>query len=289
MSVLTDVGVGAVTSLVGFGAGRGYHVHIRPRLDKRRRGLRALVPFDLRKNAPIVVTYGAVADPQRAGRYSVEDGDVTALMRANQIAAWIASHERVLLKPAQSLIASLELHRNVFSISGPKWNPAAHRLIGALGSPIDFAGDERALVVLTREQEDEGVAAESYKTDREPGSLATTCHGLIVAGEREIPDQDQRQRVMIATGRTTLSTHAALLFLSLLASSKERQRSLRDNGIEPGSPWAVLLRVDREVYDIDLGERPLDEADVKITVLRSFTARDFRQPFRSAYKPKGTL
>lgn len=283
---LISVPIGIITGLVATGlsfvAGRGYQSFVQQRVDKRYRRFVSLMPFNRKHGAPLVVTYGCIPH-SLAGktRYIVEQGDVTALMRASQLGVRLFGERRVLVTAGHDLLPTLELHRNVMSISGPKWNRVTARLLGALGSPIDFSSSDHALLVSSGQQERAEAAPERYETIRRPNELATVCHALIVVGERNIPDQDGRQRILVAAGRTTLSTHGALLYLSLLANSKHRQEQLAERGVTGDERWAALLRFDRnESPAPDLAAQPLQEGAVQISLLRTFTATDFRQPYR---------
>lgn len=282
VSIPVGIGTGVVAAGISFVAGRSYQSFVQTKVDKRYRRFTALMPFDFRKAAPLVLTYGCIPHaPERKARYIVEQGDVTALMRASQLGARLFGERRVLVTAGHDLLPTLELHRNVMSISGPKWNRVTARLLAALGSPIDFSTDGHALLVYSGQQERAEAEPERYETVRQPNQLATVCHALLVVGERNVPDQDGRQRVLIAAGRTTLSTHGALLYLSLLANSKQRQEQLAERGVTGGERWAALLRFDRnETPSPDLTMQPLQEGAVQISLLRTFTTTDFRQPYR---------
>jgi hypothetical protein len=280
MTIVLSTVAGLITAAILLVLGRAYETKLSRRLNRRRRALKALLPFHVRAGQPLVICYGYVPTSSTGTQYTVEQGDLMALMRANQVATALYTAKRVQYAPGSALYGALQLHANILTVSGPKWNPVTARLIGDLGSPVTFSSTEHAIVVADVDK------TTVYRADRDEGQLATVCYGIILSGTIRRSGTSSLQHVLLCAGRTTLSTNACLLFLSLLEGSRDRMRFLRNAGVEPGKQWGVLLRVERKGVEVNWPLGPLQESDVNLEVVRFFPPSEFREAYTVDYRPR---
>jgi len=275
--------LGVAGSVVAVGlivaAGRAYQTRVGRALRSVRWLGLSLLPFEVGKHAPLVVAHGYVHGPAASDRAAVEHGDLIAIIKAHELALRVAPREAIHIRDGRDIGRGPHEPPNLFSVSGPKWNPTASQLLGALGSPITFRYRPRGLAVQTPSM----ATPEIYETQRESG-LPTVCYALVLSGTLQAR-AGRSQHVVMCAGRTTISTEASLLFLEEAERSWRLRLRLLRLGARRAKPWAALLRVDVATADDErLPAQP--SADVfKVNLVRLLTGEDFYAPYEYSYDP----
>lgn len=285
--ILISLLINIVSAPIVFWLGRGYQRKISPSISRRLNVLRSLLPFEL-QHEPLVITYGYVMPRNKGDLFSVEQGDLIALLKAYQLVTTFCGSQQIQILDSFSLRSSIDLHKNIFTLSGPKWNPVTDYYLGRLGSPAQFSSNPRGIRVQTPAMN----SPVFYRTEREDGKMASDCYGLILSGS--IQEDGRWHNVLICAGRTTLSTNACLLYLNTLACSSASLKELKHHGISSEKKWGVLLKVRNNRPQSNMIEGPLHEGDVDVSVVQTFLPDDFHSPYvhdyqRAQIQEKGDL
>ena len=248
------------------------------RIRRHMNTLRNLMHFRLKGEDKILVTFGYVI-PEASTNYVIEQGDVTALLSAKDLIISFCPEQQLELRDSISVKDNFASQRNIFSLSGPKWNKVSEHYLGQLGSPATFCRNPKGVMVNTSRMSEPII----YKTVRKDHELAQTCYGLIVSG-RLNHDTKEEQNIVICAGKTTLSTNGSLLFLRQLSRKSDAYQELRKRGILKSlNKWGLLLKVDRQFASSRGIIRPLQPNDVNIQIVNVFLEEDFVPPYEYDY------
>jgi hypothetical protein len=269
MGILIGIILGIIASvianIIGFYTGNRIYTFLKARMHE----LRSILPFDFTKNKPIVLAYGSIPPTDITNTHTVEQGDLIALLKAYEIAAMIGKDKSLLVYDGLSIYSSYELHANIFTISGPKWNPVTRILLGRLGAPITFTKTPKGIIVKTTKMKKEHF----YECKKEEAKLQKICYGVILAGEVE-NNSGTKQNVLICSGASTLSTNGCLLFLSQLSKSQIKVKQVQSMGLFRQKKWGLLVKI-KNNKSVDSIHSPLHENDVSITIEKIFFQKDF--------------
>ena len=236
--------------------------------------LRSILPFDFSNHKTIMLTYAYISPTTTSTAYVVEQGDLMALIKAYDIAiTMIEKDKRIHILDGYSIENSYTTFPNIFSISGPKWNPITKILLGQLGAPIEFfknSSTDKGILVKTSKMQT-GTSYKCEKTGTE--KLPKICYGVIFAGEIENND-GSKQNILICAGSSTLSTNGCLLFLSQLSNSKFKVKQIKNKGIFKQKKWGILLKIENNTRRNRISS-PLHTNDVTISVEKTFFQDDF--------------
>ena len=271
LSILANV----ITAPGVFLLGRLYSRRLEPKIARRFHVLRSIMPFDFSSPVPLAVVYGIVP-PSMERSFAVEQGDLQALIKAQQLLSQLYEPDRFHYQDGRSILQNLDHERNIFCLSGPRWNPVTAHFLGQLGSPARFVGTPAQIAVQTPEMN----APNSFETTRQPGQLATVCHGLILSGVHVMPN-GAKQHVLMCAGRSTLSTSACISFLQQISRTPALVKDLHKRGIRGDKKWGLIIRVERAAPEALM--EPFHEIDMDIKIVRYFAETDFAQPYRFQY------
>lgn len=255
-----------IANIIGFFTGNQIFSYFKTRTHS----LRSILPFDLSKNKHIVLTYGSIPPKNTLSTHTVEQGDLIALLKAHDIVQLIGKEKSLLVHDALSISSSYELHTNIFSISGPKFNRVTRILLGRIGAPITFVkSPAKGINVKTSKMKQKVF----FKCVRDETKLPKICFGVILAGEVENND-GSKQEVLICAGSSTLSTNGCLLYLSQLSKSKIKVKQEKRKGLFKQKKWGLLLRIENR-KSVDTIHTPLHSNDVSIEIEKVFIQDDF--------------
>ncbi len=265
-----------IANIIGFYTGNRIYSYFKARTHE----LRSILPFDLSKNKHIVLAYGSIPPVNTLSTHTVEQGDLMALLKAHDIAQLIGKEKSLLVHDSLSISSSYELHTNIFTISGPKWNPVTRILLGRIGAPITFTkSPSKGINVKTTKMKHK----EFYNCVKDNTKLPKVCYGVILAGEVENND-GTKQEVLICAGASTLSTNSCLLYLSQLSKSKIKVKQAQSKGLFKQKKWGLLLQIENR-KSVDTMHTPLHENDVNIKIEKVFFQEDFLPSYSNVSYP----
>ena len=264
--------LGIISNLIVLFIGIIFGSKIENILRERKNYFYKLLPFDFTKNKPIIITFGYVSHNLNSKNYSIEQGDLIALLSCFKILTPIGKKNELFFKESINIINDLNLHTNIFTISGPKWNPVTRYFLGEIGAPVKFHKNPKGIYVKTALM----ARRKFYQIDKEEGKLPKTCYGVIFSSKFK-DSYNQDYNVFICAGASTLSTNGCILFLNLLSKSKEMFNDIEKKGISKDEKWGLLLQVNTK--QIDSISDVLQEKDVSIKIKKVFNKNDFLQPY----------
>ena len=276
--VLISIIINLISSPIAFIAGIIYKKILVP-IGKYQNVLLKILPFNLQSEDKIVLTYGYVL-PETTSNYMIEEGDLIALFTAKELISSHYSEQNFLLQDSITIANDLSSYKNIFSLSGPKWNKITEYYLGQIGSPATFSKKPKGVAVKTSRMHEPLI----YETLRKEGQLATTCYGIIIGGRLNVNDTTEKN-ILICSGRTTLSTNGCLLFLRQLSRKSDFYEELKKRGLfKAQKKWGILLKVESQFMPkIDIN-RPLRSNDVKIQIVNVYLEEDFLQPYEYSYQ-----
>ena len=166
--------------------------------------IRAL--WSTQADAEIILTGGEIpaAIPHSKGAYSVQAGDVAALLEAYANLVGLRDQASISVAPS-SEVHGAKLGCNIVSIGGPRWNVITRNLLELLkppwrfsSSPDDFGTPRSALVEYGPEQR--------KLTARTEEGEVLEAHGTIISAPNP---HNPRTRVTVLAGLSTLGVLAA--------------------------------------------------------------------------------
>jgi hypothetical protein len=277
-SWLVDIVIALIVSFISFVTGIFYHSKIADKISRQRRIFLKILPFATGKDSRIILTYGFIAPQNNSDIFLLQQGDFSAIIKAREIINNIFHVSKQDFMISTDIFSHLLNYENIFSISGPKWNPVTAKIMGDLGCPVEFVPDKR-MVRVTNKTTMKKIEYESQKADDE---LATECYGIILSGNIE-RSGFTKQRVIVCAGRTTLSTYSSISYLNYLRHSKSEVRKLVKIGINGNDNWCILIRAKRSPQ-VDKGKNmPLHDVDITFDVVQIFHQDDFLSPYQISY------
>lgn len=205
--------------------------------------LRSKTPFSTFTNfdfriKKIFLVYGLVETQSQGLRYSVEEGDVSALCASLSLLENRFGVKKVEVINCHASLPQFGSFENIFSISGPVWNPVTKGLIERLAIPIvEFANKNGEDVLLLKK----GQKEICYKTISKDG-VAREDFAIIIRGQLESTEGDFFQNIVVASGISSLGTFGAVMWLRRLANgglNNEEYKKIR----MAGNKILVILKV----------------------------------------------
>src|SRR5437879_4459989 len=92
--ILLGLLINIASAPIVFLLGRGYQRKISPSIARRLNVLRSLLPFELQDES-LVITYGYVMPRNKGDLYSVEQGDLIALLKAYQLVTTFCRSQQI--------------------------------------------------------------------------------------------------------------------------------------------------------------------------------------------------
>ena len=275
---LSVIVINLISAIIIFFLGIIYSKIISKKIREHFNVMRKIFPFQLKKNNRLVLTFGYVK-PEKITNYSVEQGDLTALLSLKDLIELYDSNCKIEICDSISIKDNFNLYKNLFILSGPKWNKITEYFIGRLGSPITFNKNPAGLLVKTARM-NKGII---HETIRREGEIADECYGVVIGGKIK-NNISEEQNIMICAGRTTLSTNGSLLFLRQIMNKKDEYKELEKRGLMKSlKKWGILLKVNRKFSDKTRIVRPLQSNDVSIEIISLFLEEDFLKPYEYRY------
>jgi hypothetical protein len=212
--------------------------------------------------------------------YLSEEGNLATVCTLVEVLAQVLGRVHLQRVSHLSTVAEPEYRRAMLSASGPRFNRITEQYIGKLGSPVWFSKSSRSLIYRDSTTGKEEV----YVTKRADAGLALRCYGVILSGI--LGTGEDRRRVLISAGTTTLSTFGTAVYLRRLSTTSGLARDLRRHGIVPGRRWGLVVEVVNELAKDTavLESIPFNEELVHTTVVRHLKEQDFGKPYDYDYE-----
>ena len=175
---LAGIIVNLISAFIIFCLGIIYSKTLGKRIREHFNIMRKIFPFQLKKDNNLVLTFGYVK-PEKVKNYSIEQGDVTALLSSKDLIELYDSNCKIDICDSISIKDNFNSYKNLFILSGPKWNKITEYFIGRIGSPITFNKNPVGLLVKTARMNKEII----YETIRREGELADECYGIVIGGK----------------------------------------------------------------------------------------------------------
>jgi hypothetical protein len=280
MDLTTTVLINILSSLLFALLGAvAYRFTLEP-LQRRVNVLSRLLPLSVR-GAPIVLCYACISRRSKHNRhmYTVEDGDVAALIAATTLLRDNYSAKRLIVINQFVTEATVSTIKNLLCVGGPGANQITERYIGVTGSPVWFDRTPGSVAVSSDGSVDP--SERLMTTFRESGEPAI-CHGVIIAA-RIKNAIGQAQNVVICAGYTTLGTYGAVLYLHRLENCRRVPPELRS--LRSGNRWAIVLRVcDRAPVNAERASGlPVNPGYIDLSITHALSALSFRAPYDYQY------
>lgn len=273
MPMINGITVNIVSALIIFLLGAIFTKKIYPALEKK---FNPLVKFLRIKNGNdrnrMCVIHGyARARSQNKNILYIEQGDLHALMHANEILSTTFDKSYISFKDGIVRNNCAMDNDVVLCISGPKWNKCTERYIGELGSPLKFLKTPKCVSVKTSRMD----VPVNYVTEMATDGTITTCYGFVVFGQIDNKEKGTKN-ILICCGRSTHSTNASISILGDIKHRKGIYKELKTRGVinAPGS-WGILFKVTKT----NSMSTPYE-----INIVQVFLRDDFIQRYKYEYK-----
>ena len=270
MNMIIDIFIALGVGIALFFLGNFYHDKIAIKISKQRRLLLKIMSLIKTKDSKVAIIYGCVTPQRDSDAFFLEQGDFSAIIKSKDIIGKVFPTSKQDFLPGVNLCPDLLNYENIFSISGPKWNPITAKIINDLGCPVEFDFERRIVRVINNIT----MKSIEYETKKIDGELATECYGIILSGSIKKAGS-ALQKVIVCAGRTTISTYSCVSYLNYLSCSKNEIKKLIKKGINSNTNWCILLRTRRLQQENKGTNIPLHDVDVSIDVVQIFHQDDF--------------
>jgi hypothetical protein len=183
---------------------------------RRRDAIFLLTGLRLRFRGRVHLIFGIIDDDRKPGHRYVQEGDVAALASAILFLERVLGANRVVVANARSAAPIEGGLDEIFSISGPIYNPVSGDLIeqaalrARFSSGTDSSGNSDDTLVV--DIDDQGLKAEYFPVYQR--GIPRECYGIVLSGSRPIAGQARTQRYTVVGGITTLGTFGCLHWLN---------------------------------------------------------------------------
>jgi len=236
--------------------------------------LHYVLPFRFNK-VPIHICYGLVSPNPHNERFTIEEGDITALYTLVSLMNEVYGEKRIKVQSYIPTYHALETIDNLVSLSGPWWNKVTELYMGRLGSPVIFdrASDK---VVFT----DSNDQVKIFGTEKDASETPISCHGIVLVGEVRTAI-GHKKYVVICGGNSYLSTYASVLVLQRLYTQKSMWVELYRKGLLNQKKWGVIFKVEsisHAQHDV-LQNAPMNFAELNLTAVEYIPESKFKESF----------
>jgi hypothetical protein len=239
--------------------------------------LRSIMPFGFSPST-IHIAYGLIPPDSQRMIYTIEEGDVRTIHEIEDIFAFIYGQKRVLIRSYIDVDRSQDILNSIVTVSGPKWNNVAERLIGRLGSPATF-DKENGVSRLVLKKGTQQIEA-YYLTERINPKIARRCYGIILSGKVRRAS-GELQAVLVCAGNSTLSSYGVVLFLRNCLNNRQLIKQIRRSGIDPKKRWGLVIEVINNTPDTT--SAPINPSYMQFKIMRLITEKEFLDPYVYKY------
>lgn len=164
------------------------------------------------------LTYGLVEIKEGAARYSVQEGDLSAICSALSLLQDSFGAKKVFVLSPNAALSQFGAVENLVSVSGPVWNVITRRLLEENPVLVSFQTIDGDDVLVDKS----GGATKCYKAVRESG-IVRECYAIVYRGSRETSADGKKRHFVVAAGITALGTFGAVTWLRKCSTQRLRQ------------------------------------------------------------------
>ena len=209
--------------------------------------------------------------------HTIEEGDVRTIHEIEDIFAFMYGQNRVVIRSYMDIDRSQDIIDSIVTVSGPKWNKVAERLIGHLGSPAIFDKENGVSRLILKERTQ---IKACYFTERINPKIARCCYGIILTGKVKRAS-GKLQTVLVCAGNSTLSSYGVVLFLRNCLNNRQLIKQIRQSGIDTKKRWGLVIEVNNNTPDTV--SVPINPSYIQFKIIHIITEKEFLDPYVYKY------